>query len=153
MGKKDDKLRTDVVLANKELKGIGEAIELIGGIHLEMSLSFSLGILSKTISNAQEVYDELSKNNFKEYSSVKKDVKTGEDQQYIPIKKVDDFSVKQKELDNIVDTYSVPTLSLADFTAKDEEDEDDPKNKIPVGFVVRILPILTDYLEEGSKKE
>lgn len=147
MGSKNENLRRDVNLANKELKGVSEAVELIGGIHLNMGLSFSLGILQKTILSAKEVYDELTKVNFREFAVIRKDPKTGEDQQFIPVKKQADFEVKQKELDNAKDTYSVPTLSLADFTASDEEDEDDPKNKIPVAFVGRILPVLSDYEE------
>lgn len=145
MGKDKANLRRTVKLANKELNEIFEAVELVGGIHLDMSLSFSMGILRRTMNGAKEEFDAITKENFRAYAVIKKDAKTGEDKQFIPVRKLEEFEKAQKTLDIKEMEYDIPTLALADFTADDENDEDDPKNKIPSGFVGRIMPILTDW--------
>ena len=56
MGKKEEKpLRRDVTLKNKELSEVLDAFELISGITLDMSLSFNMGILRKTLKMSKEV--------------------------------------------------------------------------------------------------
>jgi hypothetical protein len=151
MSKNKENLRRDVTLANKDLKDIAEAVELVGGIHLDMTLSFGLGVLNKILSLAKETYDDLTKVNFREFAIIKKDQKTGEDKQFIPLKKMVEFEGKQKVLDNLEFIYSIPTFVLSDFTG-DSSDEDDPKNKIPSGFVTRIMSVLSEYKDVAIKK-
>lgn len=149
MGKsKEEKpLRRDVTLKNKEVAEVLESVELISGVHLDMTMSFNLGILRRTLKMANEVYDELSKNLFTKYSVVRKD-ENKKDQRIIPVKKVLEFNEAKAELDNAAHVYSLPSFSIADFTAEDGDDDDDPLNKIPNGFITRILPILTDFSTE-----
>lgn len=147
MAKKEEKLRRDVTLKNKELQEVLDAFELISGITLDMKLSFNMGILRKTLKMSKEVYDELNQALFEEYSVIQKD-ENKKDQRIIPARKVLDFNAAKSKLDNTAHTYSIPSFSLADFTG-DKDDEEDQRNKIPNGFITRVLPILLDY--EGEE--